>query len=608
MSKKTKQNTQFQLSTQMKWLVGSLVVAICTFGLKTLVQTKYDGQVRGASTVEFTLGSGNDIANVDGSRFEAGGSSRWLGTAENKSGSYLGLRLSGSTIPKGSTVESAKLEFSVASDQWIELGFKAMVEDAASPEAFSQGSNPSKRRLVDKEVNFGDNVRWQADRSYSYDVTDLVKELVVRHDVSSIAFILRGTSNSWGRKFVVASANSDKAPKLVVDVSTSGSSGSTTSTIQPEPTAVANAGTPESATASPKLTATPKQSLTPTAIPTPIVTMTPTPAPTSTPLPVSSGDIFGMVPAASLGTCSEAVHNQYVVKGNDGVTYRTWHPIKDPSGCVFGHDHGDDPSKSVIDSTPPVFGYIAKLIGKDEPHAGFKVHVVNAGDKNDEGSTALHSSRIVFHMGTGGPSRFSARFHSMEYKMLTKDGWKMSLAGMADTGGVGTICDTRVGKTVLGFGCVVDSSYEIWESSLRINNRGQTVASGITSLAVFDPITVFDPNNPDRLVYTASAEANPIFRFNNPRNNYTGCKRETYHGPAMWYNASGSEVYYTDPYGNVMDGGPLKQEISRKNSSFGFATSGLGFIATYKGDRSSEPMTQFKIIDDHCTSGLSTVN
>ncbi len=60
--------------------------------------------------------------------------------------------------------------------------------------------------------------------------------------------------------------------------------------------------------------------------------------------PAGTGSIFGIVDPTILGTCSAAAHDKWVVDGGDGFKYRTWHPQTDPSGCVYGHEHGDNPT------------------------------------------------------------------------------------------------------------------------------------------------------------------------------------------------------------------------------------------------------------------------
>ena len=336
-------------------------------------------------------------------------------------------------------------------------------------------------------------------------------------------------------------------------------------------------------------------------------TPSPTSIPSSTPTPTQGGnqDIFGSVSDSILGSCTRDVHDQYVTNGPDGNVYRTWHPVFDSSGCSFGHDHGDDPRLSEVDSTLPAFGFIGRQIGKDEPHFGFKVSVVNKGDINDEGSSSLVSSRIVFHMTTAVPGRYTARFHSMEYKMVDGNGRAMSIQGMSDTGSVGTICDNpRQARTVMGFGCLLDSPYEIWEATLRINDNGNNLATGVASFAAFDPISVMDSSDLSRRVYVWEDEAQKVFRFNNDRSGYRSCNRETYFGPAYW-NSVSEKVLYTDAYGNVSEDGVLRQEIAGQATDF---SNGLGFVATYKSGNQSEPQTQYKLPTNYCGPSLGILN
>jgi hypothetical protein len=245
----------------------------------------------------------------------------------------------------------------------------------------------------------------------------------------------------------------------------------------------------------------------------------------------------------------------------------------------------------------------------DEPHAGFKCFVHNQGTRNDEGGTALHNSYYCFHMGTGGAARFTQRFHSMDFHIKTTTGAFMNVQGMADIGNVGTICDNpRQQRTVMGFGCKVDSSYEIWENVLKINNRGNVVATAISSTAVFDAITVMDPSDKTKAVYAwdPAAQSN-VFKFNNDRTGYRGCDREAYSGPVQWYNRGGLQVYYTDVYGNVVNGGPLKQEISTiSTSQAGTLDQFGGLIMAYKGG--TEAQLQFKYRKSACVPGLGIKN
>jgi hypothetical protein len=323
-----------------------------------------------------------------------------------------------------------------------------------------------------------------------------------------------------------------------------------------------------------------------------------------------------------LGTCTAAVHDRYVLDGGDGYRYRTWHPqtvpvnAADPAGakCTFGHEHGDDPAKQTlakIKAIPVVFGYVGRRMpsaaepnGHDEPHEGFKVFVANKGQRNNEGRTNLHDSRFILHMGTGGPKRFSTRMHTIEYAVQTSYGAWMNIKVMGDSGGVGNICaNPRQGKTVMSLaaGCKVDSLYEIWEVKGSItNSRGYLVGRATASAAVFDPITVYDPANPTRLLYTWDTAVNAILNWpGNNRSYVRGCDREAYHGPTWWDNTiSGAKtVYVTDSMGKETTPGPLT--INQEISLYRQATN---FIATNDG------LSQFKLQGKFCGAGLSYKN
>lgn len=315
--------------------------------------------------------------------------------------------------------------------------------------------------------------------------------------------------------------------------------------------------------------------------PTATATLEVPPSPTATP---TSEDLAGQI-------CPEWVHDRYVTVGPDGRTYPTWHPQVDPTyQCRFDHEHGDDPRTSKANDQMPAFGYIGAAIGKAEPHVGFKVYVVNRGDSNDEGRTAQVSSRIVFHMGTGGPKRFSTEFHSLQYDMVAPDGHFVHIAGMADTGIVGSICTrnasapNRTVTTLPSTGCDVTSLYEIWGISLRIGAK----LNAMVSVAVFDPITVMDPSDHGRLVYTADVPAFKVFG-----SEFHSCDREAYHGPIYWRNGGGATSYRTDPYGNMDPNGAFVQRFSADDDI---------------GIPMSNDQSLFKARSKNCAVGLGLAN
>lgn len=362
------------------------------------------------------------------------------------------------------------------------------------------------------------------------------------------------------------------------------------------------------------VTATATQFPTKTATKLPTQTYTATSLPTSTPVPptetaappTATSIPPTTVPTADPGTtpapvagqlCPTWVHDRNTTVAPDNLTYPTWHPQVDPEfGCYFDHEHGADPRTSLADPSLPAFGYINAFAHQDhiahEPHNGFKVFVVNKGTTNDEGRTATTSTRIVAHMGTGGPARFDNQFHSLEFDLVADDGHYVHVQGMADTGGVGSICDSpRQGKTVMilpGLGCDRDSPYEIWQFKLNIGDK----ATVLVAVAVFDPITVMNPADHTQLllmqdVFVSRANEAP---FMPP---FGGCNRESYSGPVYWYNQGGSTVYNTDVMGMIVDGGPLKQEVSAHKDI---------------GIPMNQDQTQMKFRVNFCAPGLGPKN
>jgi hypothetical protein len=330
----------------------------------------------------------------------------------------------------------------------------------------------------------------------------------------------------------------------------------------------------------------------------------PPPPPTTT-----GGPIWGVVDPGILGTCSAEVHDRYVINDGDGFRYRTWHPQTVPvdasTSCTFAHEHGDDPASQThqsIKTAPVRFGYAgrrhpmppAEPNGHEEPHEGFKVFVANRGAQNEELRTYLHDSRLVFHMGTGGPRRFTMPHHSMEYASVTNDGRYMLIQGMANTGGVSTICaPTRAGKTVVALdaSCRLGSLYEIWENKLTVRANGAVLAQAVASTAVFDPITALDPANPTRLLYMWDAAMSVIKQF--PENDWSlnrGCDREAYHGPTYWYNSTGLTTFYTDAMGNEV---PANSPLALAQIVSPHDTHG-GFYASIDGNET------FKFKRGHC--------
>ena len=331
----------------------------------------------------------------------------------------------------------------------------------------------------------------------------------------------------------------------------------------------------------------------------------PTPPPPTPPPPTTGNPIFGSVDPVILGNCTSATHDKWSVEGGDGFRYRTWHPQVDPSGCVFAHEHGDNPAlikNAEIAAVPVKFGYIgrrhpsaAEPNGHDEPHEGFKVFIANPGDVSDEFRVNRVYSRSVFHMGTGGPKRFTMQHHSAEIRVIHPEfGLKAFTQLMMDTGGSATVCNPRASTPTkdvvqLNSPCKLTSAYEIWGTTQAVKINGREAYRSFATPAVFDPITVRNPSNPSELVYAWDPRMAASKIYNTDWSVFRGCERESYAQPGYWNNKLGSPTYYTDPMGNqVASTSPyaLLQEISLSQS--------VGAPATNDG------MHQFKMRRNYC--------
>jgi hypothetical protein len=162
-----------------------------------------------------------------------------------------------------------------------------------------------------------------------------------------------------------------------------------------------HSGGPPTPGPTPTPTSTPSATPSPTPSPTPTPTSTPTsptptPTPTTAPTPTATPDD---------GYCSASVHAQYTTTGPDGLTYATWHPQQDPSGCYFGHEHGSDPRLFGDGSYIPTFDYVNAVAGRTEAHVGFKDFLLE---------TNGYQWLFTVHLGSAGQPRACVRFHSIE--------------------------------------------------------------------------------------------------------------------------------------------------------------------------------------------------
>lgn len=424
-------------------LALALIALILTSGLGVAyvyqARTKSSGpELLGASvnTIVYTALQGSDVANEDGGQFTSvkRGGTGWLGTGETVDKSYLGVRFGGRKLPTDAKVLSAKVFFTSPSEQWMNMGFNISAENSVLPETFSTSKRPSSRVLLSKSKTIQEDVKWEAGKSYSYDVTDpVVEAFKLSKDVSYVALVIKGTGGQWGRKAI---SFGKSTPRLVISyevpVTPTVTPGPSTTpvptttpvvTVTPAPTATPTTVPTATATPRPTVTATPVVTSTPVVTATPVPTQTPTPVPTQ--VGGTSGTLSHAIgmwdPATAYFTqtgpqkydrCSKSLHDSYNVLGPDGKVYPTWHPavvLNSSTGrkCSFGHEHGRDPSKyhlwetirrhfaydanndgtiqdSELTRSGVPFGYVNEQLDsasmgfmRHEDHVGHKIEYVN---------------------------------------------------------------------------------------------------------------------------------------------------------------------------------------------------------------------------------------
>ena len=262
--------------------------------------------------------------------------------------------------------------------------------------------------------------------------------------------------------------------------------------------------------------------------------------------------------AAPDGTpiCAKWVHDSYTAE-HGGRSWPTWHPPRDPRHhCAFGHEHGSNPRafRFFGRTGMPAFGPIGAHVAGDEPHAGFKVFVVN----DDRKGLAW---TVVLHQGSGSPRLGTVRFHSLELWLFRLKGARLLAHTrlMADFGEAIPNCPEAPLAPSMRLlpspGC--ESVYEEWDTALDV---GGALRAG-PGFAIDNAITQFDPANPERLVFNKPFACGP----NDPAgwNSYCkGDKRTVFH-PRWVVRNRGRSRFRTDAYGRRATTGFL-QVVARR--------------------------------------------
>ncbi|HEU0023278.1 MAG TPA: hypothetical protein VFQ12_01515 [Thermoleophilaceae bacterium] len=252
--------------------------------------------------------------------------------------------------------------------------------------------------------------------------------------------------------------------------------------------------------------------------------------------------------------CAAWVHDRYAVE-RGGRRWATWHPPIDPRySCAFGHEHGSNPSafRMFRRTGRPAFGPIGSFAGSDEPHAGFKVFVVNDDRKG-------LSWMVVLHQGSGSPRRGAVRRHSLETWLFRRRRLLAHTRVMADFGAAVPNCPgvERRARMRLLPDPRCQSVYEEWATALNVGGAFRARPA----FAIDNAITQFDPADPEQVVFNKPLACGPM----DPAGWESYCKgdKRTVLAPRWVVRNRGSSRFRTDAHGRRAAGG-LLQVVARR--------------------------------------------
>ena len=252
--------------------------------------------------------------------------------------------------------------------------------------------------------------------------------------------------------------------------------------------------------------------------------------------------------------CAAWVHDRHTVR-RGGRSWATWHPPIDPRhNCAFGHEHGSNPHafRMFRRTGLPAFGPIGRYANSDEPHAGFKVFVVNDDRKG-------LSWMVVLHQGSGSPRRGTVRFHSLETWLFRGRRLLAHTRVMADFGAAVANCSgarVRARMRLLPDpGCA--SVYEEWATAVDVGGAFRARPA----FAIDNAITQFDPAAPDRIVFNKPLACGPM----DPAGWDSYCKgdKRTVLRPRWVVSNRGRSRFRTDARGRRASEG-LLQVVARR--------------------------------------------
>ncbi|MFS8131024.1 MAG: hypothetical protein ACMG57_03525 [Candidatus Dojkabacteria bacterium] len=444
-------------------LSGAIVAILIVLNKKNL-QISDAAAASLDSKVTFYPSANTDITNEDGNVVSFGSKKAFIGSGESTN-SWFGIRFA--VTQQLTTATKAVLSIYTKDVQWIGLSTEAYVENSSNSNTFSNTDRVSARKLSVNKIVYANDIKWSAGTYNDIDVTKALQEVLTLNPTAKyFTVVIKNTSTSqYSRKFFETDLTNDTTkPKLTISY-TDGSTTPTPPPVNPTPT--------------------------PTPVPNPVPN--PVPPPTSgtglldkATAPKSAA--FGIWTPTQYDTCPKDLHDTYSVIGPDGKVYPTWHPpvvVNPATGkeCSFGHEHGDDPSKSplfkdiqeefyfdankngkmdpeeqAVAGLP--FGYVneqtdayyvsqGQSVMRHEDHVGHKVSIATLPIKlpSSKGQITTNVTcqyLLKGHQGTSTKDAFQNNLHEVIYAANCSDGAKTIIAQMGQFGKAGEftgLCD-----------------------------------------------------------------------------------------------------------------------------------------------------------------------
>lgn len=279
------------------------------------------------------------------------------------------------------------------------------------------------------------------------------------------------------------------------------------------------------------------------------------------------------------GPCPAWVHDRYAAEGPDGLWYPTYHAPIDPQyGCVFGHEHGDDPAGApALQGRPVLFGFAGLSMGMIEAHPGFKVYRTDSLTPNANPTSSRGAALVLLiHQGSSNDNAFTHPDHELAIDYVNAADGRVIHARMVTTFGRLQIkqCGTRADyitrqapgggtRVIPGQGCVVGAQfpsgnqYEDWTSANYIGGDAQHNGWKVYAdphFAVFNPgrYCKLQADNTCQLGYTAAGIDPRYGGSTDPfglGSWFKGDHREAYVNQFAVDNAHGPATFCTDAHG-----------------------------------------------------------